>query len=519
MANPSSQSVQSTDAVPRALPPPLYGGVVVALAIFFIGLALLTPPIDRYVVSAEIATDSGTLARQAVGKETYGTDTSARQLDSQQIAAAARAAFFRASTSRHRGLIPQLSSGRLHDIVDRVGIKIAESDQQQRHIIVSFDDQDLRWAKAFVDHLAQQLVSNWNEASRTTSTDKEAIRKAEWHVQQARHYERKARFDMESSLNAHVEQLRRDGHLALAGGSRYSRSVGGSEASQVTVEAALKENPQWDRLRAELESLKAELQSALVSLRSNPSQTQEMSGRMEQLQRQLSATLQYLPPGPATGNASAIQSAPINDESRTPRPVTHAMAAASKDDDRETKSVVPTQYQQLRQQYAQAVRRREAAERALSEVEAAGTSKAGRSSANTARIVRPAVLAEQLGGVPPVGPVLTLTTLALFCGAFVSGWAKTLGRIPRIYSARDLQTATALPLVGRVSIAPMPARRRRRAYWGVAVRWSVHAGELILLALILMFSWSVLRESPALEQMATNPLGTIASRLSEVVAR
>ncbi|MFW6171845.1 MAG: hypothetical protein ACODAD_15260, partial [Planctomycetota bacterium] len=278
--------------------------------------------------------------------------------------------------------------------------------------------------------------------------------------------------------------------------------------------SARKENPQWKRLQQELGSLRGELNELLMSASSSHPQARRIGQRIEQLQGELSGTSRYVASGRDEAKTVAVKPGTASDESQTGAPVAYASAEESDDGARESRSVVPTEYRRLRKRYTEAIRRREAAERGLSELEAENKREVSRAPAPTAHIRRPAVSVGQLGGVPPPALVLAIGTLALVCGAFVLGWIKTLGRVPRLYSMEQLQRAAAIPLVGRISIDPMPSRVRRRAYWSWGVGVGIRTSEIILLAVILIFFWSVLQESPVLEQLATNPLGAIANRVA-----
>ncbi|MFO7903915.1 MAG: hypothetical protein ACQESR_09350 [Planctomycetota bacterium] len=475
MASRSRQSVKPTEAICRLLPPPLYGGAVVALAIFFIGLAVVTPSIERHIVSTEIAGAPAKALYSGGGEGIDDGKGGVAKVGSQHIAAAARAACFQTRAGEDTGSIPRLTLGRLRKISERLDLAAANEGGEEQCIALTFQDPDLQWAKAFVDDLAQRLVREWNRLSHATPAMEGSIRKAKWHVQQARHYERKARFDMEQSLNAHFERLR--SVVDQTAGRDDSRGPGQSgriQQGETRGTSARKENPQWRRLREELGARRGE--------------------------------------GAGT---TAVKPATASGQSQTGGAVAYAWAQES-DGGGEGASLVPADYRRLRNRYTEAIRRREAAERGLSELEAMGGRETSQAPAHAAHIPRSAVSVGQLGGVPPAGPVLTLGTLALLCGAFVYGWITTLGRVPRIYSAEQLQTAAGLPLVGRISIEPMPSRVRRRAYWSWGVRGSIRASEIVLLAVILIFFWSVLQESPVLDQWVTNPLGTIANRVSGV---
>lgn len=501
----------------RLLPPPLYGGAVVLLAIFFTGLAVVTPPIEKYIVSAEVELPPQKSPAPGGDEGTEAQNVGVLEVDSRHIAAAARAAFFRTCADGDTGSIAGLPPRRLRNLSERLDIRRASENGEGRHIVLTFQDPDLQWAQAFVDQLAHRLVRDWNRDSHATLAMENAIRKAKWHVQRTRHYERKARFDMEQSLNAHFEQLRSGfDRVAFPGGSDRFYPSGRPPGEETKVTSARHEAPPWQRLRDQLGSLRDELNELLISGPPSHPRVQRIVRRIEHLQETLSVTSRYLARGAEAAGTAAVTPVTASGESPTRVPVAYASARESHGDGREKASIVPAKYRRLRERHAETIRRREAAERGLSELEARSGQGPSQASAPPTDVPRPAVSVGQLGGVPAAGPVLTIGTLALLWGAFVHGWIKTLGRAPRIHSVEQLQRAVTLPLVGRISIAPTPSRVRRRAYGSWCVRAGIRTSEIVLLAGILIFFWSVLQESPVLEQLVTNPLGTIARRVSGI---
>lgn len=501
----------------QLLPPPLYGGAVVLLAIFFTGLAVVTPPIEKYIVSAEVELPSQTSPAPGGDEGMEVQNVGILEVDSRHIAAAARAAFFRTRGDGDTGFIARFGPRRLRTLSERLDIRRASENGEGRHAVLTFRDPDLQWARAFVDQLAHRLVRDWNRDSDATLAMENAIRKAKWHVQRTRHYERKARFDMEQSLNAHFQQLPSglDG-VAFSGGSDRFYPSDSSPEEETKVTSARQEAPPWQRLRDQLGSLRDELNELLISGPPSHPRVRRIVRRIEHLEETLSATSRYLARGPEVAGAAAVKPVTASSGSPTRVPVAYASARESDGDGRQKASIVPAEYRRLRERHAETIRRREAAERGLSELEARSGRGPSQASAPPLQVPRPAVSVGQLGGVPPAGPALTIGTLALLCGVFVHGWIKTLGRAPRIYSVEQLQRAVTLPLVGRISIAPMPSRVRRRAYGTWCVRAGIRTSEIVLLVGIVIFFWSVLQESPVLEQLATNPLGTIARRISGI---
>ena len=179
-----------------------------------------------------------------------------------------------------------------------------------------------------------------------------------------------------------------------------------------------------------------------------------------------------------------------------------------------------TEYLQLKADLDAATQRRELEEDRLLTLISTGPDRQGGCRGSVVQVIRPARLERQLGGELVPATVATTGLMATTCGLLVF-WClgTTAGQGSRIYSVNQLQALLPLPIVGRISAEPATRKLRRWDRWGILVRGLVIAGELTLVSLLLVFLFTVWRDSTIGQQMLSNPLSTFVHQVGNGVGR
>ncbi len=535
---------QHTTRLPRVkhsspLPAPLYGAALVTLAIFFSGLLLFRAPINGYLVTSEV-TYTTPLSSRTKSAAARSTATWSPELDLQQIANAFRAAEQQVDTV-HSGNVAKkpMSEDALRKIHRQVSV---ETDGQQKGIIVNFRGERREWSIVFVDQLVRQLVlantptrrramstgamstgamSTGATPASTCESTPASIRAAKWLVEQSRHYERKARLDMEEALSRFFEQADNASHVATAkpGAAKPSRQ----------------RNPDWEQLQDELAKKKDRLVELFKTVTPSHPQARFVAIEIDQMQQELASTPEYLqataarravpmeePSTQSVGDgrwnarrvAFASSKQPAS-ERLVPPQSTSGPSAGEPDGSEPDGELLAgrANYRQLHDGYEAAVQQREDAERRLAELATTHHS-VRREAGPPPCVIRPAQVVGQFGGRPSGRLVLAIGILGILCGAAVFWRNRSLQGLRQINSVEQIQEVLSLPLVGRIGLDPITASVTRRAAWGWLIRWGVRASELVLAMMIVTFLWSVLRDPPVSHELADNLLGALVERVA-----
>jgi hypothetical protein len=248
----------------------------------------------------------------------------------------------------------------------------------------------------------------------------DAVCQARWLVEQARHYERKARFDLEGLLDVEGEQW----------------------------------EPQWELA------------------------------------------------GPAGGTGSLQPAGYLASSFGEPDEMTTAATATAG-------ARTAGEYAELRWVYSQAVAEREQAERRYTQLVNRRHMQQERSAVWQADLVRAPVVVGYAGGRFRGGVVLLVGLLAFVAAGAMYWRVLSLDGLQLIDSVEDLQGAVAIPMIGRITLDPLPRAAWRRRFGGRVVRAMVAASEAILLLVCILFLVSALRTTLAWQQLLDSPLNTL----------
>ncbi len=521
-------SQSATTAVAAETPPGtlprLYSPTVVALAVFFIGLTIWRVPVVGYITTCEMEFPRATTAiSPSDPTPAIAHSLLAEEIMRQQVADAVREANRQYGAERGGQAEAGITDEQIRSIRQRLNVTTSGGPGGATRVELLFEGAEPNWSLALVDNLARNMLITHATTPDLRSSAARQIRGAKWRVDQLRHYERKARFDVEEAVNAYLE-LRSEGTVLTADRAAPVTPTGVAPAVSSAPQPQL--NSEWEQLQDEFAQLTTELTDLLQTVTPNHPRVRDVTLQMEEIRRQLESTSQFqdapasnsqaaatawpeTPAGAVAGTGLAATGGPVaaataTEVSLETRPGAEHWAAAAG-------------YQHLRERYDHAIREREQAEREWSTMLAKQQTAIGSSPAKIGRIIRPASLVRQVGGRPSNGCVLLIGLTAILCGAAVRWGGDAVAGPPRVSTVDDLQQTLSIPVVGQISIDPMPVHMRRRCRWSRAVRWSTRGCELALGAMVLLFLLSAVSGGPAYAELMDNPLGAFVNRVAESV--
>ena len=510
--------------MPLALPTRWYTSIVAALAVFFVGLTIWRVPVVGYLVISEVEFSGSPPALLTAGESPPSPGVSlAEENTRQQIADAIREANRQLATEREEEVQQGVTDEQIRWVRQRLDVKTGGGSGPETRMQILFEGTDPDWSLVLVDSLVRGMLVTRATASDSRTAAARKVRKAKWQVEQLRHYERKARFDLEDALNAHFEQLAEGAGRTV---DRSTLAMNREVSSVVSSTSGQPFNPAWERLQDEFAQLTTELQGLLKTVTANHPRVRDVTLQMDEIRRQLESTSKF------ADDASSHSQASAADELRRGSGATGG--GWPQFENGQVASAVATQaapemaqgtdcgadvvgYQHLRGRYDEAIQDREEAERELSVTLALQQSAVSDLSAPVGHIIRPATLLQRIGGRPSSRCVLLIGLTALLCGSGI-GWGGGVLRGARfVHTVSDLQGILAIPVVSQISLDPATAQVRRLLVWGRVVRWSTRVCELVLGVMVLLFLLQALSGSPAAKELADNPLGTFVNLVADSV--
>ncbi len=435
-------------AASSQFPSPLYGLTIVSLGVFFLGLIVWRVPIEAYVVVSEVG-------RRAVTDGTANpppTELAAKTWDSQQMASIrqALADAIRYADARIANMQLDRSCTVTDERIQSVGSRLVVSARQLQDsdhtISISFAGHNPAWSLALVENLTRDCLVAGRTTTEPPLMAMRQLRDARWRIEQARHYERKARYAMEETV---------DEQLAQHGGLKSSGENGGLSASELAAsgsdsntEPAGEPNPQWLYLQKELADMTEQLSAMLSQLTPNHPQVRDLTAQMEAVRQQLDQT----PADLATDVSQAVASATASGGQSS----ADASLAGHKLDMIGIEGSSEKEYQKVRETHERAVRDREDAEAQLAALMARQAAGAARGNVESRWLITPPTVQGRIGGRPSARRVGAIGILALVSGLSMAWSIGTLKGLQRMNSVAELEQTLLVPVVGQLSIDPLP---------------------------------------------------------------
>ncbi len=524
----STPQSQSKDREHR-LPKRSYVFVVTALAVFFVGLVVWRVPISFYVVQARVGCD----VQHEQDTEPPRLPETSRVLHERRDGAAHLLSELTTPEQLRDAIdfansqapAPVFASGNalrdsdVKSLIKHLNATVREKNADAMTIELSFESPHRDWAVAFLNQLARRTVRPAKPMSATPLRSNRELREARWQLDEARHYERKAQYAVESFVDNHFDQIASGELESLtadvasqppAAPTDHQRQLDGGQ--QATEER----NPELDRLQRDLDTALVRRDRLMRQFTSDHPQVQDLTLQVEDLQQRLAGI------SPSTSGSVALPSSafPTNSDPNSPElqdatagpPDGGATMAAS-----QWGAGIVEQYLALRERLHRASENRELAEDTYEEqLDLRTTSRPAVSEEVASRwMVSPAEVVGHRGGNLPPARVLVIGLGSVACGLVMAWLAGTLQALLRVNSVQDIQTLTELPLVGQLSLDPVVVNPQRLATRQRFVRWGTLGCEVTLGLLVLTFVLTVMAGSPSFRQFADNPFGIFAETIAQ----
>jgi hypothetical protein len=483
------------DAVHSPLPTRLYGMTIVSLAVFFAGLIVWRVPVDGYLAVSEV----GRRILVQPGQDDQVAAARSDTGDSQQFSAIhqALADAIRYADARlahaEPDLVAEVSDERIRSIHSRLTINASKLHARDHSIRISFTGPDPTWSLALVEHLTRDCLVATSLSAESTVRSARALRDARWRLDLTRHYERKARYGVEDLMDMYLARFSETAMNSENGENMSEVGVGASQPTDASAVAEL--NPQWQQLQTELADMAQQLRPLVKHLTPSHPHILDLTQRMELVRRQLDVTPQYL--------GSRVSQALGSTATREGAATTQASHVAG------VVEGVGEDYQELRKAYEDAIGNREQAEQRLADLVARPLANAEQSDAETRWLITPPTLQGRIGGRPSARRVGAIGLFALFCGACVAWSIGTLQALRRVNTVTDLEQTLSVPVVGQLSIDPVPGSvspltRRSRILRGV-----IMAAEVTLGLMLVVFVSGAIEGSSVPQLLRDDPFTAI----------
>ncbi len=487
------------NAVNPILPTRLYGTTIVSLAVFFAGLIAWRVPVEGYLAVSQIG-------RHVLAQPDQNDHlvNAVQILDDPQIPALHQvlADAIRFADARLANAQPDLqaevSEQRIRSAQDRLTINVRSLPECEHTICISFAGSDPAWSLALVEHLTRDclLAPSQNPATQTRSA--RALRDAQWRLDQTRHYERKARYRVEDTVDAYFAMLARPGKHGEEVESLSENTLGSRLLAGPDTAPQL--NPKWEALQGQLDAMSEQLRPLVEHLTPAHPHILELTRRMDLVRAELEATPQYLgadasEAGARAGSESAAQASHV------------AGVVGSYLED----------YQELRKAYQEAIGDREEAERRLSSLLVRSADESSSPPGESRWLITPPTLQGRIGGRPSAHRVGAIGLLALCCGAGTAWLITTLGGLRRIYTVAELEQILSVPVVGQLSIDPAPRSVVRLAARCRIARGLVKGAEIALGLMLVVFISGAIAGSPASQLLREDPFAAIPDTIIQAL--
>jgi hypothetical protein len=144
---------------------------------------------------------------------------------------------------------------------------------------------------------------------------------------------------------------------------------------------------------------------------------------------------------------------------------------------------------------------------------------ASRGSVESRWLITPPTVIGRIGGRPSAHRVGAIGLLAMFCGASMAWSIGTLKGLRRVNSVVDLELALSIPVVGQLSIDPVPRAVLQLTRRCQFVRGVTLAVETSLVLMLVVFLIGALDGSSVSRFLRQDPFATIPETIVQAVQR
>jgi hypothetical protein len=489
-----------------ALPSPLYGCTIITLAVFFVGLVAWRVPVDAYIVVSQVGCRS--VLRNGAGVADTG-DGRLYAASRQSLANAIRLADAQL-TRESADEVDPITDERMEEVAQGLRIQARAVKPGEQSISIAYSGDDPAWSMALVDVLTRDclLAAAARDSSPAIAASK--VRELRWKAELARHYERKARHELELVMETNAERH------AIANATPEGDSGDGSGMAASTPEGAVEYHPQWVALQQELSAMANQLQTLLITLTPNHPQVQALTQQMEAVRRQLDLTPKYWTPD--------ITPAVVTESAGSPSEPTDASQVAHKLDLDSTSAPEaapnPAEADGVTAAQAEldaAVDARESAEEDLATLISTAALKSSSSLPESRWLITPPSVQGRIGGRPSPGRVAVIGGMSVVSGLAFAWGLGSLSGLRRVNSLPELESLLDLPVVGQLSLDPAGQATSRLALRGRALRGLMLLAEVILGLLVITYLAGVFQNSEVTSGLREDPFATIPQTIVDAL--
>ncbi len=343
------------------------------------------------------------------------------------------------------------------------------------------------------------------------------LREARWRLDEARHYERRAQYELQNFVDDQFEQVA-DGTLesqtseeATAAATTVSTTSATDSAfvtSQPESASKVPTDPQRERLEQELAETLGRRTRLLRQFTADHPQVRDLTLQIADLHNRIDG---LTPPSP--------EEVPDDGDSSFPAIVKSDAPPETSGDNATTPTSLSQEdiktYLALRETLQSAAADYERAHESFEDqLHLLTASKSNEIPVAAIRwMVAPAQVVGHRGGSLAPARVLLIGLASVACGMIMAWLAGSIKAVLRVNSISDVQTLTNLPIVGQLSIDPATSGTHRLASRLRVVRWGTMGCELTLGLLALTFIATVMAGSPTITQFADDPFGVFAETI------
>ncbi len=508
----------------------LYVFTVTALTVFLGGLLLWGRPTAESVVSVELGCALGS------GAENDGQAAPGRA-GRDMVAAAVDRLTSPAGIQHALAKLPEVdgTSNQSADtaraaraIRGRLRVRLDTSRSGTARIHVSYRGQDPHWSLALLDQLARDFLLDGAAVAARPSRHAD-LGLARWRVDEAKHYERKARLELDALVatllaerGVHVsrpavEQASFDGDTE-AGVPRFeAESMLGRAADSTQRPSADggRVNPRWRLLQQQLTDSTDQLDKLLERLTPDHPQARAVRSTIQDTQQALESTPKYVDSDAVVADAASRGRSAGADRRPDPAPRTVGAPSTRRDQAGADENVAV--YADRLAAYRVAVRRRERAETALWQLIDRNASAPVAVPVQARWMAMPPTVVQRFQNRTRPWLVLFLGCSAIAVGVCMVWLTRTTRALTRINTVADVSRFSKLPVVGQLALDPAPRGTERIATRAKLIRGVTLACEISLVSMVALFVWGIFVNSGLSIDFADDPLAVFADTIVRAI--
>ena len=530
LQNPCCDATRPSRVSDQRPPRGLYVFTVTALTVFLGGLLLWGRPTTESVVSVELGCALGGDAENdgQVAPDRAGRDVVAAAVDRLTSSAGIQHALAKLPEVDGTSNQSADAARAVRAVRGRLRVRLEPSRSGTERIHVSYRGQDPHWSLALLDQLARDFLLDGAAVAARPSRHAD-LGLARWRVDEAKHYERKARLELDALVETllaergvHasrpvVEQASFDGDTNARMPRFEVESMLGKVADSTPQPSAAagRVNPRWRLLQQQLTDSTHQLDKLRERLTPDHPQVQALQATIQDARQVLESTPKYVDAdavgadGASRGGSAGADGGP-DPASRTAGapPIRRDQAGAD-----ENVAV----YADTLAAYRVAVRRRERAETALWQLIDRSASAPVAVPVQARWMAMPPTVVQRFQNRTRPWLVLFLGCGAIAVGVCMVWLTRATHAVTRINTVADVSRFSQLPVVGQLALDPAPRGTERVATRAKLIRGVTLVCEISLASMVALFVWGIFAHSGLSIDFADDPLAVFADTIGRAI--